>query len=492
MLRLRRVSRTSPSSRRVLASEGRRCFATNTNVPLIIDGRDIETQTRFDVTSPLTGTKIWSYTCATKQHVRDAIRSAQDAFPSWSQTKASHRRDIFLNAANIMDSRRNELGDYMHHEIGAGQDYQDFILGLAIEGFKDTAGRISGAVSGVLPESNLQGMKAMVCKRPNAPYHLGLRSVLFALATGNTAILKGAELSPRCYWAIADVFREAGLPEGCLNLIFHAPSDAPAIIDELVNHPDVKKVNFTGSSQVGSIIAEMAGRHLKPVLMELGGKASAIVLPDADLDNAALHCAKGAFMNAGQICMSTERIIVHESIADNFHKALVVATRDHFGSKDSTPVLVTVASARRNRDLVADAMSKGATSMTPKEQLGGLPETRMAPMLLKDVNKKMTLYQTESFGPSVSLFTFKSEDEAVSLANDTKYGLSASVFTRDLGAAFRIGESLESGAVHINSMTVHDEYSLPHGGVKQSGFGRFNGCQGLDEFMYYKTITWME
>lgn len=166
MLRLRRISRTSPSSRRVLASEGRRCFATNTNVQLIIDGRDIETQTRFDVTSPSTGTKIWSYTCATKQHVRDAIRSAQHAFPSWSQTKASHRRDIFLNAANIMDSRRNELGDYMHHEIGAGQDYQDFILGLAIEGFKDTAGRISGAVSGVLPESNLQGMKAMVCKRP--------------------------------------------------------------------------------------------------------------------------------------------------------------------------------------------------------------------------------------------------------------------------------------------------------------------------------------
>ncbi|KAF4918198.1 Salicylaldehyde dehydrogenase [Colletotrichum viniferum] len=119
----------------------------------------------------------------------------------------------------------------------------------------------------------------------------------------------------------------------------------------------------------------MAGRHLKPVLMELGGKASAIVLPDADLDNAALHCAKGAFMNAGQICMSTERIIVHESIADELHKALVVATRDHFGSKDSTPVLVTAASARRNRDLVADAMSKGATSMTPKEQLGGLPET---------------------------------------------------------------------------------------------------------------------
>ncbi|KAF4838470.1 Salicylaldehyde dehydrogenase [Colletotrichum siamense] len=236
----------------------------------------------------------------------------------------------------------------------------------------------------------------------------------------------------------------------------------------------------------------MAGRHLKPVLMELGGKASAIVLPDADLDNAALHCAKGAFMNAGQICMSTERIIVHESIADDFHKALVVATRDHFGYKDSTPVLVTAASARRNRDLVADAMSKGATSMTPKEHLGGLPETRMAPMLLKDVNKKMAFYETESFGPSVSLFTFKSEDEAVSLANDTKYGLSASVFTRDLGAAFRIGESLESGAVHINSMTVHDEYSLPHGGVKQSGFGRFNGYQGLDEFLYYKTITWME
>lgn len=131
----------------------------------------------------------------------------------------------------------------------------------------------------------------------NSPFHLGLRSVLFALAAGNTTVLKGSEFTPRCYWAIADVLREAGLPDGCLNLIFHSPNEAASTINTLVSHPHVKKINFTGSTRVGRIISSLAGKHLKPVLMELGGKASAIVLKDADLDQAALHCARGAFLN---------------------------------------------------------------------------------------------------------------------------------------------------------------------------------------------------
>ncbi|RSL89270.1 hypothetical protein CEP52_014950 [Fusarium oligoseptatum] len=421
----------------------------------------------------------------------------------WSKTKASARRDIFLAAADILDKRREELGEYMHHEIGANQDYQDFILGLSIDGLKDTAGRIAGAVQGTVPESNHEGMRAVVYKRPygvnlgiapwNAPYHLGLRSVTFALATGNTAILKGSEFSPRCYWGIVDVFREAGLPDGCLNLIFHSPEDASDTINNLITHPHVKKINFTGSTRVGSIISETAGKHLKPVLMELGGKASAIVLEDADLEKASLHCARGAFMNAGQICMSTERILVQDTIAPEFQRILCQTIRKLFGSAQDTPVLVTAESAQRNRDLVADAVSKGAKPVPLfDDNYKGQVETRMRPVLLNNVKPNMRLYSGESFGPSVSLFTFKSLEDAVALANDTEYGLSAAVFTNDLGKGFRIADKLESGAVHINSMTVHDEHPLPHGGVKKSGFGRFNGYQGLDEFLYYKTVTWMD
>ncbi|KAL6401040.1 NAD-dependent aldehyde dehydrogenase [Ilyonectria robusta] len=482
---------------------GHRSITTSKIVPLIINGKDIETSSTFPVISPLTGKHVWSLSCATKQHIEDAVQNAQDAFPAWSRTKAYERRDILLAAADIMNKRRDELGGYMNQEIGANQGYQDFIIGLAIDGFKDTAGRISGAMQGSVPESNLDGMKAIVYKKPygvnlgiapwNAPYHLGLRSILFALATGNTAILKGAEFSPMCYWAIADIFREAGLPDGCLNLIFHSPADAAVITEEFVANPHVRKINFTGSTKVGSIIAASAGKHLKPVLMELGGKASAIVLEDANLEQAALHCARGAFMNAGQICMSTERILVHESVARKFQGLFRDTTKQVFGAANDTPMLVTAASAKRNRGLVADATSKGAKSMKIFDGgHEGQYETHMQPVILKDVDQNMDLYQTESFGPSVSLFTFKTEEEALELANNTEYGLSASVFSEDLKAAFRVADGLESGAVHINSMTVHDEYPLPHGGVKKSGFGRFNGYQGLDEFLYYKTVTWME
>ncbi|KAM5350831.1 hypothetical protein ACJ41O_007336 [Fusarium nematophilum] len=474
------------------------------NVPLVIDGHNVASETTFPVLSPLTRAEIWTCSSASKQNALDAVSAAQRAFPTWSKTKPSHRRDIFLRAADVILRRKDELKEYMRLEIGANEDYQEFIIGLAVEGLKDTAGRIAGAVQGQIPESNHDGMRAIIYKRPygvvlgiapwNAPYHLGLRSVTFALATGNTAILKGPELSPRCYWAIVDIFREAGLPKGCLNLVLHQPADAASVTETLISDPRVRKVNFTGSTGVGSIIASVAGKHLKPVLMELGGKASAIVLEDADLEKAAFHCARGAFLNAGQICMSTERILVHSSIASKFQPILNDAITRVFGTADTTPVIISSASAKRNRDLVAEAVSKGAEMLYAGNDGGATDhtDTRMAPAVVGRLDKSMKLYGTESFGPSVSVFSFRSEDEAIALANDTKYGLSAAIFTENLGTAFRIAEELESGAVHINSMTVHDEFALPHGGVKKSGFGRFNGYQGLEEFLYCKTVSWMQ
>ncbi|EXK26618.1 hypothetical protein FOMG_16791 [Fusarium oxysporum f. sp. melonis 26406] len=477
--------------------------ATQPTIPLIINGQQVHGSESSPVISPLTGKEVWSFSCASKHQVQEAVQNAHDTFRDWSRTKVSYRRDIFLKAAEIMEKRREELGGYMHHELGANKFYQDFVLGLTIEGLKDTAGRIAGAVQAFAPESTHEGMKALVQKKPygvvlgiapwNSPFHLGLRSVLFALAAGNTTVLKGSEFTPRCYWAIADVLREAGLPDGCLNLIFHSPTEAASTINTLVSHPHVKKVNFTGSTRVGRIISSLAGKHLKPVLMELGGKASAIVLKDADLDQAALHCARGAFLNAGQICMSTERILVDESISSDFQERLGEAIRKLFGAADDTPAVVTAASATRNRGLIQDAISKGAQPLKVFEDKHAYEtDTKMRPVVLGNIKKDMDLYATESFGPSVSLFTFKTEKEALELANDTEYGLAAAIFSKDLRVAFQLADGLESGAVHINSMTVHDEYSLPHGGVKDSGFGRFNGYQGLDEFLYFKSVTWMD
>ncbi|KAH8703030.1 putative aldehyde dehydrogenase [Talaromyces proteolyticus] len=472
------------------------------NVPLVINGQDVTTSESFEVISPLTGKPIWRTATASKQEVLDAVETAQSVFPAWSKTKPHERRDIFLRASDLMVKRREELGEYMHQEIGANRQYQDFILGLSIEGLRDTAGRIAGAMQGQVPVSMHPGMNSIIHKRPygvilgiapwNAPYHLGLRSITFALAAGNTAILKGPELSPKCYWAFVDVFREAGLPDGTLNLLFHRPADAGPVTEMLISHPHVKKINFTGSTKVGSIISATAGKHLKPVLMELGGKANAIVLKDADIEKAALHCANGAFLNAGQICMSTERILVHSSIASKFESVLKETTSRLFGSPETTPVVVTSASAKRNRELVASAVSQGAQILSGTTDIVHDTDTRISPIVVSNVDKSMGLYGTESFGPSVSLYTFETVEEAVALANDTEYGLAASIFTENLAEAFQLAELLDSGAVHINSMTIHDEFALPHGGVKKSGFGRFNGYQGLDEFLYCKTVTWMQ
>lgn len=196
--------------------------------------------------------------------------------------------------------------------------------------------------------------------------------------------------------------------------------------------------------------------------------------------------------------MSTERVLVHSSIADKFQEVLKETVNQMFGSVADTPMLITAQSASRNKNLVEDALSKGAKALdifassdstaTGHEDIA----TRMRPVILTNMDKTMDLYGGESFGPSVSVYTFDTEDEMVELANDTEYGLAASIYSEDLRVAFRVADRLESGAIHVNSMSVHDEFSLPHGGVKKSGFGRFNGTQGLQEFLYSKTLTWME
>ena len=192
--------------------------------------------------------------------------------------------------------------------------------------------------------------------------------------------------------------------------------------------------------------------------------------------------------------MSTERIIVHSSIVESFRQKLEAQVNRVFGTTETIPVIITAASAKRNRGLIEDAVSHGASIVNHGTAIdqSGWPETKIRPTIISGVDPKMQLYKTESFGPSVSLYTYETEEEAIEFANNTDYGLSAGVWSENLGAAFRVADKLDSGAVHINSMTVHDEFALPHGGVKSSGFGRFNGYQGLEEFLYCKTVTWME
>lgn len=308
---------------------------------------------------------------------------------------------------------------------------------------------------------------------------------------GNTVVFKGSEYSPGAFWALAEVFHQAGLPAGALNTVYHRPADAAKITSALIAAPAIKKINFTGSTAVGSVIASQAGKYLKPVLMELGGKAPAYVCEDADINLAALQCALGAFMYSGQVCMSTERILVHEKILEEFKPALKAAI-DQVFAEGAPSELITAKPVERVKKLVDDALSKGAKLVHGDPTEKPTVATSMRPVVIEDVREGMELYHTESFGPTVALFVVKSDEEAIRIANDTEYGLASAVFTEDLKRGLRIAKQIETGAVHINSMSIHDEPVLPHGGAKKSGFGRFNGREGLREWTRTKVVTWRD
>lgn len=451
----------------------------------------------FDVNSPASQKTIWKCAAASTDDALAAVESSQRAFQTWKKKKTPEIRGILLRAADIMERRLDELAAYQMEETGAPEFIvKSFNLPTTVEMLRDVAGRVC-TITGTIPQSSEGG--ALVFKEPygvilgiapwNAPFILGLRSVVYALAAGNTCILKGSELSPRSFWAIGSVFHEAGLPAGCLNVLYHRTQDAADITNKLIEAPEIKKINFTGSTAVGAIIASKAGQQLKPCLMELGGKASALVLDDADIDNAAFQCALGAFVHAGQICMSTERIIVQKSIIEPFTEALKGAIAKIYPDSGEAPILVAKPAVEKNQKLIKDAVSKGAKLVYGDLNAKETNAHRLRPLIVADVTKEMDLYYTESFGPSVSLLTVESEEQAVQLANDTEYGLSGAIFTKDLQRGIRLARQIDTGAVHINQMSVHDEAGLPHGGVKKSGWGRFNCENGLNEFLKLKTVT---
>ncbi|KAF5635436.1 aldehyde dehydrogenase [Fusarium tjaetaba] len=467
-------------------------------VPFLINGSDHTSERAIDVVSPASGEVVHRYHSADVKDANAAVEAAAEAFKSWRKTRPSERRDLFLKAAEIMEKRRDELRGYSMSETGSDATWADFDISTGISHLKEVAGRI-GTLEGAIPTVSDPNTTALVLREPygvvvaiapwNAPYILGTRSVVFPMAAGNTVVFKASEVSPRTLWAIADVFREAGLPDGVLNVIFHERANAAAVTAALIEHPEVKKINFTGSTPVGRIIGKLAGENLKPVILELGGKAPAIVWEDADLDLAALQCTLGAFMNSGQVCMSTERILVHKNVKDEFEKKLSATIEQVFSSKADAPILVASAPVEKNKALIKDAISKGASLVHGNPDVEESSKTRMRPIVVRDVTTEMDIYKSESFGPTVSLMAIETEEEAIKIANDTEYGLSSAVFTSDLQRGLRIAREIETGAVHINNMSIHDESGLPHGGAKSSGFGRFGASAGLDEWTRTKNIT---
>ena len=298
-----------------------------------------------------------------------------------------------------------------------------------------------------------------------------------------------SEQCPRTHSLIAEAFDEA-LPKGAVSIVTNAPQDAAEIVGVLIDNPHVRRINFTGSTAVGRIIAKRAEEHLKPVLLELGGKAPLIVLEDADLDEAVKAAAFGAFMNQGQICMSTERIIVVDSVADAFvekfaAKVGTMPVGDPREGKTPLGAAVDQKTVDHVKSLIDDALAAGAVQVNGGEANGVL----MPAHVIDKVTPDMKLFRDESFGPVVGVIRARDEAHAIELANDTEYGLSAAVFTRDTARGLKVARRIKSGICHVNGPTVHDEAQMPFGGVKASGYGRFGGKAGIDSFTELRWIT---
>ena len=319
---------------------------------------------------------------------------------------------------------------------------------------------------------------------------LGVRAIATPLACGNTVVLKGSEICPATHGLIVEALQEAGLPKGVVNFVTNAPADAAAVVEAMIAHPAVRRVNFTGSTHVGKLIAVTCAKYLKPVVLELGGKAPLVVLDDADIDAAVNAATFGAYANSGQICMSTERIVVDAGIADEFVAKLAARAQSlPLGDPRLGPVVlgsvVDMSTVERCNRLIDDALAKGATLVSG----GKATSTLMPATLLDHVTADMKIFCEEAFGPVKGVVRVNGVEEAVACANDNDYGLAAAVFGRDLARALQVARRIESGICHINGPTVHDEAQMPFGGVKGSGIGRFGGQAGVDAFTELRWIT---
>ena len=453
----------------------------------------------FNRINPLTGGIASTAPAMTPGEAAEVAVRAQTVFAPWANLGPNARREMLMKAAAALTAKTDAFAEAMLSETGATRGWAMFNTGLAAGMIREAAA-LTTQISGQVIPSDKPGCLAMALREPvgvilgiapwNAPIILGTRAIAVPLACGNTVILKASEICPRTHSLIVEAFRDAGFADGVVNLVTNAPEDAAEVVGSLIDHPAVRRINFTGSTAIGRIVAKRAAENLKPVLLELGGKAPLLVLEDADLDEAVKAAAFGAFMNQGQICMSTERIVVVEAVAGQFaeklkNKAVSLAVGDPREGQTPLGALVDRKAVLHVESLVQDALEKGAVMLAGGESKGVL----MPATVVDRVTPAMRLFREESFGPVAALVRAHDESHAVRLANDTEYGLAASVFTKDIARGLRVARQIKSGICHVNGPTVHDEAQMPFGGVKASGYGRFGGAAGIDAFTELRWIT---
>lgn len=470
-------------------------------IQMLISGehRSASNGATFERRNPLDQTVATQAPAATTADALAAVDAASKAFPAWAAMGPGERRALLMKASQALEAKGEAFAAAMAAETGASGMWAGFNVHLAA-GMLLEAATLTTHIHGEMIPSDVPGSLAMAVRQPagvvlgiapwNAPVILAVRAIATPLACGNTVVLKGSELCPATHGLIIEALQEAGLPPGVVNFVTNAPADAGAVVEAMVAHPAVRRVNFTGSTHVGKIVAQTCAKYLKPVVLELGGKAPMVILDDADMDAAVAAAAFGAFANSGQICMSTERIVVDESVADEFvAKFAAKAQSLPLGDPRKGPVVlgsvVDMNTVTRCNALIDDALAKGA-----KLICGGKAQNTLMPATLLDhVTPDMLIFRQESFAPVKAIVRVKGVEAAIATANDNEFGLASAVFGRDIARAWQVASRIEAGICHINGPTVHDEAQMPFGGVKNSGYGRFGGQAGIDAFTELRWIT---
>lgn len=463
-----------------------------------IDGQWIAKQRTFSVVNPFDGSALAEVADCDAQDCKAAVEAAEKAFKIWSKYTAGKRSRILKKWYQLQLEHAKDLAKLLTLEQGKPfpEALGEIRYGASfVEWFAEEAKRIYGDV---IP-SHMTDKRITVIKQAigvvgaitpwNFPSAMITRKIAPALAAGCTVVLKPSELTPLSALALAQLAEEAGFPAGVINIV--TSNQAAEIGEELTSNPKVKKISFTGSTRVGKILLKGSADQVKKVSLELGGNAPFIVFEDADVEAAVGGCMDTKFRNAGQTCICTNRIFIHESIKDKFVASLktqIEGLKIGNGLERGVQVgpMINEAAVLKNQHQLEDALSKGAEVSTGGKRLEGL---QFEPTLLCDVKPDMDIYSSEIFGPIASVISFSTEEEVIAMANDTQYGLASYFYGRDYARIWRVAEALDFGMVGINTGNISTAVA-PFGGVKESGFGREGSKYGIDDYLNIKYMCW--
>ncbi len=466
-----------------------------------IDGAWTGGDATFADTNPLDGSLVAEVAAGGRAEAEAAVAAAARAFPAWSATGPGERQRLFLKAADITERRLEDAVSIMAREGGASRAFAAFQVKLSAAMLRQAASW------GYLPfgdmmKSDVPGRTALVARKPlgvvagftpwNGAFYLAWRTFLLPMAFGNTTVIKPSEEAPISAGLFhAEILDEAGFPAGTFNVVTHAPGAAAAVADVFFEHPAVRCINFTGSDRTARVLGARAAQGLKRMVMELGGYNPMIILDDADLTEAVKAVIFGAFIHQGQVCMNTRKVYVARGVHDDFVAQLAAraATLKRGDPTDPSVIIGPLINAKAVTSTMAsikDAVDRGATVVTGNTVDGAI----VAPTILTDVppDAVCTTGRDETFGPLLVIEAFDDAEAALVKAQDTPYGLSAAIFTRDHARGLSMAQRFDTGIVHINAPTMASEASLPVGGVKDSGWGR-SGLYSVEDFTELRLTT---